>query len=150
MDKCNTNIPPFPPLQCCGKYIWHTGVQCVNKTTLITGGRGDFWSWIAFVHLFLSEIVVMKNLRRKHEMGWSVKIGYRCAQKQNFKPWKWVLATVRVNLKPSVYENILKQSVYTVIISCCHQFFESVAPPTLTFRFKSRFNSNWAKSISPN
>ena len=83
-------------------------------------------------------------------MGWSVKIGYRCAQKQNFKPWKWVLATVRVNLKPSVYENILKQSVYTVIISCCHQFFESVAPPTLTFRFKSRFNSNWAKSISPN
>ena len=83
-------------------------------------------------------------------MGWSVKISYRCAQKQNFKPWKWVLATVRVNLKASVYENILKQSVYTVIISCCHQFFESVAPPTLTFRFKSRFNSNWAKSISPN
>ena len=83
-------------------------------------------------------------------MGWSVKIGYKCAQKQNFKPWKWVLASVRVNLSPSVYENIVKQTVYTVIISCCHQFFETVSPPTLTFCFKSRFNSNWAKSISPN
>ena len=91
----------------------------------------------------------MKNLRRKHEMGWSVKIGYRCTQKQNFKPWKWVLASVQANLKPSVYENIVKQIVYTVIFSCYHQFFEWVAPPTLTFRFKSRFNSNWAKSISP-
>ena len=40
--------------------------------------------------------------------------------------------------------------MHTVIISCCHQFFESVPPPTLTFHFKSRFNSNWAKSISPN
>ena len=83
-------------------------------------------------------------------MGWSVKIAYRCAQKQSFKPWKWVLASARVNLKPSVYENIVKESAYTVIISCCHQFFESVAPSTLTFHFKSRFNSNWAKSISPN
>ena len=83
-------------------------------------------------------------------MGWSVKIAYRCAQKQSFKPWKWVLASARVNLKPSVYENIVKQSVYTVLINCCHQFFESITPPTLTFHFKSRFNSNWAKPISPN